>query len=53
MGRVIKAQKDLYICFVDSEKVFKKVQHQDLFGILEKVGLNGKDLRLIRNLYWN
>ena len=53
MGRVIKAQKDLYICFVDYKKAFDKVQHHDLFEILEDVGLDDKDLRLIRNLCWN
>ena len=46
-------QKDLYICFVDYEKAFDKVRHQDLLEILEEQGLDGKDLRLIKNLYWN
>ena len=51
--RVIEVQKDLYICFVDYEKAFDKVRHQDLLEMLQEIGLDGKDLRLIKNLYWN
>ena len=51
--RVIEVQKDLYVCFVDYEKAFNKVRHQDLFELLEEQGLDGKDLRLMKNLYWN
>ena len=28
------------------------MKHKHLFGILEKLDLDGKDLRVIRNLYW-
>ena len=51
--RAIDIQKDLYICYVDYEKAFDKVRHQDLFNILNNIGLDGKDLRLMENLYWN
>ena len=42
--RAIDIQKDLYICYVDYEKAFDKVRHQDLFNILNNIGLDGKDL---------
>jgi hypothetical protein len=42
-----------YFCFLDYTKAFDKVKHVNLFQILEKLDIDGKDLRLIRNLYWN
>ena len=50
---VLQVQKDLYVCIVDYERAFDKVRHQDLFEILEEIGVDGKDLRLMKNLYWN
>ena len=43
----------MYICLVDYEKAFDKVRHQDLFSILNDIGPDGKDLRLMGNLYRN
>ena len=51
--RALEVQKDLYVCFVDYEKAFDKVRHKDLFNILNELELDGKDLRLMKNLYWN
>ena len=53
MERCIEVQKDLYICFIDYSKAFDKVKHNELFNILEELDIDGKDLRIIRNLYWN
>ena len=50
--RCIQMQKDLYLCFIDYSKAFDKVKHQDLFNILQDLDIDGKDLRIIRNLYW-
>ena len=50
--RALEVQKDVYVCFVDYEKAFDKVRHVDLFRMLKEAGLDGKDLRLMRNLYW-
>ena len=52
MERAIEVQKDLYLCFIDYSKVFDKVKHYDLFDILLRHNCDGKDLRVIRNLYW-
>ena len=51
--RATEMQKNLFLCFIDYEKAFDKVQHQKLFNILAKTEIDGKDLRLLRNLYWN
>ncbi|MCH9665805.1 MAG: hypothetical protein K0U41_08180 [Gammaproteobacteria bacterium] len=51
--RAIEMQKDLYICFIDYTKAFDKVQHEKLWKLIENLDLDGKDMRLIRNLYWD
>ncbi|GFO15376.1 retrovirus-related pol polyprotein line-1 [Plakobranchus ocellatus] len=53
MERCIERQKDLHLCFIDYSKAFDKVRHVELFRMLEKLDIDGKDLRVIRNLYWD
>ncbi|XP_042883267.1 uncharacterized protein LOC122260182 [Penaeus japonicus] len=50
--RAIEMQKDLFMCFIDYTKAFDKVQHEELLRLLQGLDLDGKDIRLIRNLYW-
>ena len=52
MERAIEVQKDLYLCLIDYTKALDKVKHSDLFDILLRHNCDGKDLRVIRNLYW-
>ena len=52
MERCIEVNKDLYMCFIDYSKAFDKVQHEKLFKILSSLDIDGKDLRILRNLYW-
>ena len=49
----IEMQKDLYLCFIDYSKAFDKVRHEKLFNILKHLDIDGKDLRVIRKLYWD
>ena len=51
--RSIEVQKNLYVCFVDYEKAFDKVKHEEILKLLRDIHLDGRDLRLIQNLYWN
>ena len=51
--RCIEMQKDLYLYFIDYSKAFDKVIHKKLFNILEHQDIDGKDLKVIRNLYWD
>jgi len=51
--RSIEVKHDLYLCFLDYTKAFDKVKHDNLFQILQNLDIDGKDLRLIRNLYWD
>ncbi|CAG9834054.1 unnamed protein product, partial [Diabrotica balteata] len=46
-------RKDVFACFVDFEKAFDKVQHVKLLQILKNIGTDDKDIRVIKNLYWN
>ena len=50
--KCIETQKDLYICFIDYVKVFDCVKHDKLMEFLERLDIDGKDIRLIRNLYY-
>ena len=52
MERSIEVQKDIFLCFIDYSKAFDKVRHEKLFAILDKLDIDGKTLRWIRNLYW-
>ncbi|NSM56165.1 hypothetical protein HET73_00315 [Wolbachia endosymbiont of Atemnus politus] len=51
--RGLEVNKDIYICFIDYTKAFDNVDHQRLFDILSKSTIDGKDLRLLINLYNN
>ncbi|XP_030765797.1 uncharacterized protein LOC115889859 [Sitophilus oryzae] len=46
-------RKDVFMCFIDYEKTFDNVKHNLLVSYLRNLGLDGKDIRLISNLYWN
>ena len=43
--------KDVYICFVDYEKAFDRVDWKRLMKALRRVGVDWRDRRLIGNLY--
>ena len=50
--RCVEVQRDIYLCFIDYSKAFDKVKHEELFNMLAALDTDGKDLRLVRNLYW-
>ena len=41
------------MCFIDLEKAFDTVKHGQMVETLKKYGVDEKDIRLIKNLYWN
>ena len=53
MERYLGNNKVLYICFIDYEKAFDRVNHEKLIQCLQRIDIDGKDLQLIKNLYWN
>ena len=49
--RAIEMQRDLYICYIDFLKAFGMMEHIKLMKILEDIGFDGNDKRIIRNVY--
>ena len=49
--RSLEHGKDLYICFVDYEKAFDRVNWLKLMEVLQQVGVDKRDRDLIKNLY--
>ena len=44
-------QQYLYICFIDYEKAFKRVNHEKPIEKFKLAGLDGNDVRIIARLY--
>ena len=38
----IEVDRDLYLCFVDYEKAFDKVKHEELIRMLQRINIDGK-----------
>jgi Reverse transcriptase (RNA-dependent DNA polymerase) len=49
--RSLEHGKDLYVCFVDYEKAFDRVNWIKLMEVLQQVGVDKRDRDLIKNLY--
>ena len=52
IGKLLEKHKKVYICFIDYKKAFDRVYHAKLLETLKKLEIDGKDLNLIMNLYW-
>ncbi|GFO03075.1 endonuclease-reverse transcriptase [Plakobranchus ocellatus] len=50
--RALVIQKDLYLCFIDYTKAFDKVRHDEIITQLKQLTIDGKDLRIIKTMYW-
>ena len=50
--RAIEMQKIQYICYIDFQRAFAMVVHIKLMEMLEDIGLDGKNIMVLRNLYW-
>ena len=53
IDKCIEKQKELYICFIDYVKAFDCVKHDKLLDFIESLDIDGKDLTLIRSLYYD
>ena len=49
--RSLELDNDVYICFVDFEKAFDRVNWIKMMEILKMIGVDWRDRRLIANLY--
>ena len=50
--KYIDVNKDIYVCLIDYQKAFDRVNHEKLIECLRGIGIRGNDLRFVRNLYW-
>ena len=54
--RAIEIQKDLYYFMLyrlhKGTKAFDKLRHEEIMSILDSLNIDGKDLRIVRNIYW-
>lgn len=51
--KCLDQQRNVFACFIDYEKAFDNVRHDKLMSLLKQIGLDGRDIRIIKNLYWN
>jgi len=51
--RNIQMQQDVYAAFIDYEKAFGRMKHINIMKDLEEMGIDGKDIRILKNLYWD
>ena len=49
----IEMQKDIFLCFIDYEKNFKTVRHENLLSALNRMQIVGNGIKIIRNLYYD
>ncbi|KAF2898512.1 hypothetical protein ILUMI_07664 [Ignelater luminosus] len=45
--------KDVFVVFIDYQKVFDSIKHKPLLEILQQIGFDTKDTTIIQSLYWN
>jgi hypothetical protein len=50
--KLLEKHKRIYVCFIDYKKAFDRVFHAKLIEALKRLEIDGKDLNLITNLYW-
>ncbi|GFR74690.1 endonuclease-reverse transcriptase [Elysia marginata] len=50
--RAIEVQKDVYLSFINYTKAFDRVRHNEIMKDLTQIKIDGKDLRVIKNIYW-
>ena len=49
----LEVNQDVYICFIDYQKAFDRVFHQNLIDMLKNTEMDSKDICILQNLYWN
>ena len=51
--RSLEFGNNVYICFVDFEKAFDRVNWEKMMNVLESIGVDWRDQRMISELYMN
>ena len=50
--RLIEKKRQLFVCFIDYDKAFDKVNHNKLIEIMQKTGILQRETQHIANLYF-
>lgn len=50
LERMIEKRTNASLCFIDYEKTSVKVRHEEPMTMLEDLHIDGKEMRLVRNL---
>lgn len=50
--RCYDQRQNVFICFIDYQKAFDNVRHDLLISRLHEIGIDDKDIRIIKQLYW-
>lgn len=50
--RYLEVNKDVYICFIDYEKAFDRVDQEKMIECLRNIGVDDRDCRIITTPYW-
>lgn len=45
-------RQDVFIYFIDYQGAFDNVKHEPLMERLQEIGVDGKDIRIIKEVYW-
>ena len=40
------------LCFIDYTKAFDKLRHEEIMSIIDSLNIDGKDLRIVRNIQY-
>ena len=51
MEKCRERKKEMFICFVDLQKAFDRVDRGEMWSCLERRGVGGRLLRAFRSLY--
>ena len=51
--RAVETQEDVFMCLADYTKAFDKMRREQIFEEVHRMDLYGKNLYLLRDLYWN
>lgn len=50
--RALAVNRSIYVCYIDYEKAFDRVQHEKLIDALRRSNIDKEDIQIVRNLYW-
>lgn len=51
--RCLDMNREVFVACIDYEKAFDRVKYEKLVYVMKKVGLDYKDIRIIKNLFRN